>query len=631
MTPSRRLTTIIALLLGGGVATARAQSANGNLPVIPVAHGPLRLIVAYPAPGTAVDARDSIFLFGTVGNGAASLTVNGEPIAVAPNGAWIAWIGISHDSAFVLRLRARLGTDSLTQSLPLVHAGWTREVGAWVDRTSFTPVGDVRVDAAGTITLTVRAAAGASLHLHLPGHAPVEFVADSVAAPVPEGIRAFDHDVRNLVHPARGEEYVATVPASIGVAARNLFDPVAGGPSPILDVVLHGDTTRVPWPVAIHPVTTLPVAVRLDHDSHRSVASDPTIVGRTMPGGTYTWFFPPGTRTRADMRVGNEVRVRLANDAIAWLPSEAVHPVGIADPGRVAIMGSLTLGADTGRSTLRIPLTWPVPVSVDEDARALVITLYGAVSDANWTRYGAAQRFVQRVTWQQPEEDRVVLTVDFDRPLWGWRVHVDGTDLVFEFRQPPAIDHSRPLAGRRIVVDAGHPPGGACGPTGLCEPEANLAIADLVRDQLVAAGAHVTMTRTDSTPVALEARVALADSLGTDALVAIHNNAFPDGVNPLTNNGSATFFNHLPSLALARDVQQHLVANLGVRDLGVARGDLALVRPTWYPSILVEGLYLMIPAQEAALRTTAGQRLYASAVVAGLADFFGQVVAAPPR
>lgn len=622
---------MVAMLLVGSVATAPAQSADGNLPAIPAAHGPLRLTVAYPAPGTAVESHDSIFLFGTTGNGAATLTVDGESVPVAPNGAWIAWIASPLDSAFVVHLRARLGSDSVMQALSLAHAGWTRQVGAWVDRTSFTPVGDVRLAAAATITLTVRAASGASVRLRVPGRPPVNFVADSVAPAVPEGIRAFDHDARNLVRPADGEEYAATLPASAGTVARSLFGLVAASASPTLEVVLHGDTTRIPWPLAIHPVNALPVAVRLEHDPPPTPGSDSTIVGRAMPGGTYTWFFPPGTRTRADMRIGNEVRVRLANDAIAWLPADAVHPLGNADPDRAARMGSLTLTADTDRSTLRVPLTWPVPVRVDEDVRSLVITLYGAVSDANWTRYGAAQQFVQQLTWQQPDEDRVVLKVGFDRPLWGWRVHVDGTDLVFEFRRPPAVDRARPLAGRRIVVDAGHPPGGACGPTGWCEPEANLAIASLVRDELVAAGARVTMTRTDAAPVALETRVALADLLDADALISIHNNAFPDGVNPLTNNGSATFFNHPASLALARDVQQHLVANLGLRDLGVARGDLALVRPTWYPSVLVEGLYLMIPAQEAALRSAAGQRLYASAVVAGLTDFFGQAAAAPGR
>ena len=247
--------------------------------------------------------------------------------------------------------------------------------------------------------------------------------------------------------------------------------------------------------------------------------------------------------------------------------------------------------------------------------------MYDAVSNANWTRYGADQHFVSELGWLQVAEDRVRLSLSFDRALWGWRARVDGTDLVYDFREPPHIDAAHPLAGRRIVIDPGHPPEGACGPTGLCEPEANLAVAHIVRDQLVAAGATVILTRQRMENVGLWPRVAFADSVDAELLVSIHNNALPDGVNPFTNNGTSTFFNHRHSLPLARAVQERLVANLGLRDLGVARGDLALVRPTWYPAILAEGLFMMIPDQESALRTAEGRQRYATGVTEGITAF----------
>ena len=365
---------------------------------------------------------------------------------------------------------------------------------------------------------------------------------------------------------------------------------------------MHGDTTRVPWPLTVTRSAAAPIGVVLDDDPRHAGGTDRTTIGRPYPAGTYTWFFPQGTRTRADMRVGDEVRLRLAHDAVAWVPLADVHRAAAADDPRAAVMGSPTITQTADRAELRVPLTRPVPLHVDERDGGADVTLYDAMSNANWTRYGTTPGFLHLLTWEQSADDRVTLHATFDRPLWGWRVRVDGTDLVFEFRGPPPIDPSRPLAGRRIVLDPGHPPGGACGPTGLCEPEANLAVAAMVRDRLVAAGARVWMTRTGMESVDLWPRVALADSLDADLLVSIHNNAFPDGVNPFTNNGSSTFFNHPQSLELATDVQAHLVANLGLRDLGVARGDLALVRPTWYPSILTEGLFLMFPEQESALR-----------------------------
>src|SRR5690606_4033351 len=92
----------------------------------------------------------------------------------------------------------------------------------------------------------------------------------------------------------------------------------------------------------------------------------------------------------------------------------------------------------------------------------------------------------------------------------------------------------------------------------------------------------------------------------------------PDGVNPLTNNGTSVFYNHPRSIPLAAAVQRALVSQLGLRDLGVGRGDLALVRPTWFPAILTEGLFMMVPEQEAALRTEEGRRRYASGVFQGI-------------
>jgi N-acetylmuramoyl-L-alanine amidase len=125
--------------------------------------------------------------------------------------------------------------------------------------------------------------------------------------------------------------------------------------------------------------------------------------------------------------------------------------------------------------------------------------------------------------------------------------------------------------------------------------------------------------------VGLWPRVALADSVDAELLVSIHNNALPDGVNPFTNSGTSTYFNHLHSLSLARAVQERLIANLGLRDLGVVRGDLALARPTWYPAILTEGLFMMVPDQEAALRTADGRQRYASGITEGITAFLQRV------
>jgi N-acetylmuramoyl-L-alanine amidase len=214
-----------------------------------------------------------------------------------------------------------------------------------------------------------------------------------------------------------------------------------------------------------------------------------------------------------------------------------------------------------------------------------------------------------------------MLTLELAAPVWGYRTRWSRNDLLLEVRRPPRIVKKHPFQGRVIAIDPGHPPLGATGPTGLREADANLAIALRLRSMLEAAGAKVLMTRTVDTAVDLWPRVALAQAGGAELLVSIHNNALPDGVNPFTNNGTSVFYNQPHSVALAEGIQAALVRRLRLADLGIARGDLVVVRPTWMPSVLCEGMFMILPDQEASLRSVRGQRLYALGVLEGIGRF----------
>jgi N-acetylmuramoyl-L-alanine amidase len=228
---------------------------------------------------------------------------------------------------------------------------------------------------------------------------------------------------------------------------------------------------------------------------------------------------------------------------------------------------------------------------------------------------------VERLSWNQASRDELTLTADLAEPVWGYRARWSRNDLVFEIRRPPDIRRNEPLRDRRIALDPGHPPLGATGPTGLREADANLAVAMRLRRLLEDAGAHVIMTRSADTAVDLWSRVSLAERSGAELLVSIHNNALPDGVNPFTNNGTSVFYNQPRSLPLAAGIQKALVRRLKLPDLGIGRADLALVRPTWMPAVLCEGMFIILPKQEAALRSAEGQQRYASGVMEGLQSF----------
>jgi N-acetylmuramoyl-L-alanine amidase len=156
----------------------------------------------------------------------------------------------------------------------------------------------------------------------------------------------------------------------------------------------------------------------------------------------------------------------------------------------------------------------------------------------------------------------------------------------------------------------------------LYEPVPTLAISQRLKTILEGRGARVVMTRTTAEPLALTIRPVLARQAGAHAFVSIHLNALPDGVNPFTAHGTGTYFFHPQAEPLARTVQRGMVRHMGLRDLGVYYDNLALARPTWMPSVLCEGAFLMIPEQEAALRTPEFQERYALGVADGLEAYF---------
>ena len=127
---------------------------------------------------------------------------------------------------------------------------------------------------------------------------------------------------------------------------------------------------------------------------------------------------------------------------------------------------------------MRIPLSQRVPFRVEETDRSLVVTLYGATGDveldALWAgRFARSPHELAAGGGRRGGAHRS----SSSRPVWGYRARWDRTDLLLDIRRPPVIDAGDPLRGRLIAVDPGHPPGGAIGPTGLREAEANLGVA----------------------------------------------------------------------------------------------------------------------------------------------------------
>ncbi|MCZ6916395.1 MAG: N-acetylmuramoyl-L-alanine amidase [Gemmatimonadetes bacterium] len=622
-------------------------SAGVMTPLSPPApvRGPLGIQVAYPPPQGSplpvtdgslipvdslyvIGSADSVFIYGSVGRGDARLTVNGREVPVYPTGGWIAWLAVPEESVARFRLVAIAGGDTARAifEAPIAPRFVPPELGVWIDTAALAPRGDRWVRPGEGYALSVRAVPGASVRAIGPGGDTLVFLPDSAASPRAWGSEAFDTGRPGTPVPLR-DRYVAWQVGAFGPDPGHVMSPWLVPPPEDsawvwLEVARKADTARYRWPLRVGVIEGgVPPVVVVDDDTALTGETDRILAGRPVPSGTYHWFFPNGTMAVVSGRQGDQVRLQLSRRSVAWVDAVGVIPLqpGTPPPGGVARSMRLVPGA--GWVTLRVPLSRRIPFRVDEAGRRLVVRLYGVAADMDWIQYGGTDPFVRLIEFGQPAGDEVEITVHLAESVWGYRTRWVGSDLLLEIRRPPGIDPGAPLRGRRIALDPGHPPGGSRGPTGVAEAQVTLEVARKLQTLLERAGADVVMIRDGVAAVGLIERTTRAEAADAEILVSIHANAVPDGVNPFVNSGTSVYYYHPRAAELAREINRGLVRHLGFRDLGVGRGDLHLARPTWMPSVLVEGLFIMLPDQEAVLTSDEGQWRYARGVHEGIERF----------
>lgn len=198
----------------------------------------------------------------------------------------------------------------------------------------------------------------------------------------------------------------------------------------------------------------------------------------------------------------------------------------------------------------------------------------------------------------------------------GWVVSAIGVPNI----ERNSISNS--LTGKVIVVDAGHG-GGDRGAEGVKlktkEKDVNLLVASLVAKKLEAAGAKVVMTRSDDTYLSLQGRVDVATKYKADAFISIHHNSYKTS----DMNGTMTFYyTAKKEKKLAEAIHENLVKQIGLRDLGVRKGDYYVLRENPQPSVLVEIGFLSNANEEAQLRSSTFQEKAAEGIFLGIVEYF---------
>ncbi len=604
-----------------------------RLPAIPAVDGPLNLRVSYPRDSMALETRGMNFIFGSTGSGRARVWIDGTEVDVQPNGGFLAFLPVPGDSVY--RVRARLQDMAQYVEVPVsippappagdsavIVDGSITPAGAWVAQPR------ERID----VGFTGTAAGEAWLRIDS------DIIPLVALAPTAPGARDFE------VAPAAPEPTPRTRLARYAgfFAARRIVAADSAVPWPTLTDEFRprprGDAAAVPQAELVLVVgadtvrKALPLNLLLADPARPRTGvgrdldppernGDGKVIARPGPGGgPYHYVWANGVELELTGERYGAYRVRLTDDLSAWTPAGDVQlRIGAVPPpeSRVAVV---RLDPQPEYVDVRVALDRRLPYRVDEEDRSVGLVVYGALSRVNFLQHGRVDPYIDRAEWSQPSDRAFRVDVKLNGPAWGYETLWSGGDLVLRLRRPPTIDPAHPLQGLTIGVDPGH--GGTdtltMGPTGLTEADANLGVALALRAELERHGARVVMTRTADTDASLVERTQQARREDVDVWISVHNNAFPDGVEPWSNNGTSVYYNHPRAAGLAWSVQRALLEELGLRDLGVGRADLHQTRFTWAPAILSETMFMMIPRQEAFLKTEEGRERVARAHVRGL-------------
>ncbi|TYP51333.1 N-acetylmuramoyl-L-alanine amidase [Thermosediminibacter litoriperuensis] len=214
------------------------------------------------------------------------------------------------------------------------------------------------------------------------------------------------------------------------------------------------------------------------------------------------------------------------------------------------------------------------------------------------------------------EEDHIQTVVTFNLTLFtGYKIVSPPVSSTIEIEI-----YRSPLKNRIIVLDPGH---GGSDPgavhSGVSEKNLNLDIALRLKKLLEENGAKVLMTRESDIYVNLYTRAGIANEVGADLFVSIHNNASSNAA----TSGTMTLYYPTPEKkAFAQTVHKAVVETLGLPNLGlVERPNLVVIRETRMPSALVEVAFMTNKHDLALLQTEGFRQKVAEGVFKGIYNY----------
>jgi N-acetylmuramoyl-L-alanine amidase len=567
--------------------------------------------IVYPHDNQTIASVDSEFVFGNTSPGA-SLRINGVKVPVHSGGGFLAFLPV-HRGPNTITAVSEMSGDMASDSIRIMVGQQSEYNITPIMRSSMNPSGRTVLMAADELEISVRVKNGGQAYCRFrngPNWVPLGLKSDiqseeSVFGAIPSAVDSSSLD-----------NCVAYIPmADIGDSSRIYF------------LYLDESDNCFGEPYGLSPNDSSDFFVIKYEPSESRVVTviDRPHIVRIAPGkGYYLVNQPAGVRFAYAGETPDYYRVMLSQNNYGYIKKidSELSPPNIAKPqGEVA-----SIIANDFPDHIEISMAFGdrLPFRLSEQAEILTVDIYGLRSNVDWIRQNSTQKYIKQIWWTQPEKDIFRLQLQWQNSqFWGYSGRYESGRFILTLKKKPSVGGKKaPLADLKIMLDPGHSKDtGAAGPTGLAEKDVNLQIARLLKSILESRGARVLMTRSGNEDMPLYDRPDTAIKENVDMSVSIHNNALPDGINPFENNGTSSYYYFPQSRALAEKIHQRMVAATKLPDHGLYYGNLALTRIENFPAVLIECAFMMIPEQEAKLKTPEFRQTVAKAIADGITDF----------
>ena len=319
------------------------------------------------------------------------------------------------------------------------------------------------------------------------------------------------------------------------------------------------------------------------------------------------------------LRVGGYVY----EGAVEELPLDTQIPIGK--------LQSVTVGSDEENTYISIAVDQNIPHNGTVRDGAFELTLYNVDTSTVPKEIPVGDNpLITAVRVLYPNKAncvRFVCTLVDEKNFYGFDFvyDKDGARAVLRNPRHLPLDSDTPLAGVRIVLDAGHggEDTGALGSGSVHEKDLNLSVTMAAKARLEDLGAEVLLTRADDSTVSLTERTEYLCRAHPDLVISIHQNSMEYSTDITRVRGALCLWWADAGVLLADCMSDAVADALHRYERPPQQQRLMLCRNPKFPSVLVE-VGFMTSVEEYEYMLSGGVENAADGIARGVIAYFAE-------